>query len=183
MNRRLVILDRDGVINQDSDEYIKNESEWVPITGSIEAISRLKKNGFLVAVATNQSGIRRKYFSTRTLSFMHNKLSRYLLANGCHIDGLFFCPHIDSDRCDCRKPHTLLYKRISEYFGVELNNIPVVGDSPRDLAAAFQCHAKPILVLTGKGKASSPKVSSIKENIPVFKDLEHAVDAIIANAV
>lgn len=175
---RLVILDRDGVINEDSDEYIKSVDEWLPIAGSLEAIARLNRAGITVVVATNQSGIGRGKFSLEDLNQMHAKFHRALARVGGHVDGIFFCPHTPEDRCRCRKPAPGLLHAIGLRFSVNLADVPVIGDSKRDLEAALAVRARPILVRTGKG------ARTLQENpelaiYPCFDDLAAVVDDLL----
>jgi D-glycero-D-manno-heptose 1,7-bisphosphate phosphatase len=151
---KLVILDRDGVINQDSDRYIKSPAEWQPIPGAIEAIARLHQNGYRVVVATNQSGIGRGLFDMATFNAMNDKMMELVFRQGGRIDALFFCPHTDAEGCNCRKPKTGMFEEVAARLHVDLKGVPCVGDSLRDLQAAEAVGALPILVLTGKGKAT-----------------------------
>lgn len=148
---RLVILDRDGVINRESDAFIKTPEEWIPIPGSLEAIARLHKNGYTVVVASNQSGVGRGLFSLDTLAAIHNCMRRAVDAAGGKIDSIFFCPHAPGDGCDCRKPKPGLLRQVAERYGVDLKGVPMIGDSGRDLAAARAVGGRPILVKTGNG--------------------------------
>lgn len=175
---RLVILDRDGVINQDSDDYIKSPEEWIPLPGSLEAIARLNQAGFTVAVATNQSGIGRGLYDLETLEAIHAKLHGLLAEQDGHIDGIFFCPHTPEEHCDCRKPAPGLLQQISEHFGVALLGVPMVGDALRDLQAARAVGASPMLVRTGKGMRTLEQGEDL-EDVPVFDDLSAAVDAML----
>lgn len=179
---RLVILDRDGVINEDSDDYIKSPEEYVPIPGSLEAIARLKKAGFTVVVATNQSGIGRGYFDLDTLEAMHNKLKMLLAEREGSVDGIFYCPHTPEDNCDCRKPAPGLYHQISQHFNIKLTGVPVIGDSLRDLEAARAVGATPILVRTGKGKRTLAAGKGLVD-VPVYDDLAGAVDALLKEEI
>ena len=149
---KLVILDRDGTINQDSDQYIKSPAEWKPIPGSLEAISRLTQGGWRIAVATNQSGLSRGLFDMSTLNAIHAEMHRAVGQAGGRIDAIFFCPHAADSNCECRKPKPGLLHEIASRFGVELEGVPMVGDSLRDVAAAAAAGAKPWLVLTGNGR-------------------------------
>ena len=149
---KLVILDRDGVINHDSDLYIKSPEEWKPIKGSLEAIARLTHAGFRVVVATNQSGIARGLFDTATLIAINQKMFRAVGQAGGRIDAVFFCPHAADSDCDCRKPKPGMLLEISRRFNLPLDNVCMVGDALRDLEAAHAAGAKPVLVLTGKGR-------------------------------
>ena len=174
----LVILDRDGVINEDSDAYIKSPDEWIPIRGSLEAIARLNQAGIRVAVATNQSGIGRGMFSLDTLNAMHAKLQSSLARVGGHVDGVFFCPHAPGDSCECRKPRPGLLHAIAERFSQPLTGIPFIGDSFGDVVAARAVDAEPILVRTGKGERTLQKHPDLR-SLPVFRDLDDAVSAIL----
>jgi D-glycero-D-manno-heptose 1,7-bisphosphate phosphatase len=149
---KLVILDRDGTINVDSDQYIKSPAEWKPIKGSLEAIARLTQAGWHVVVATNQSGIGRGLFDMATLNAIHDSMHRAVHQAGGRIDAVFFCPHADASNCECRKPKPGLLLEIAKRMNVGLEGVPMVGDSLRDLQAAAGAGAKPVLVLTGKGK-------------------------------
>jgi D-glycero-D-manno-heptose 1,7-bisphosphate phosphatase len=150
--KKLVILDRDGVINADSDQYIKSPDEWHALPGSLEAIARLNQAGYRVVVASNQSGIGRGLFDMNALNAMHIKMHRALAAVGGRIDAVFFCPHTANDQCECRKPKPGMLRTIVERFGVESADTPMVGDSKRDLEAGAALGMPTHLVLTGKGK-------------------------------
>ena len=174
----LVILDRDGVINADSDDYIKSPQEWMPIPGSLEAIARLNHAGILVTVASNQSGIGRGMFDLDTLNAMHAKFQQALGRVGGHVDGIFFCPHTPQDNCSCRKPKPGLLYAISQRFGLPLEQIPFIGDTPGDVAAARAVNALPMLVRTGKGERTLAKHPELAD-LPVFDDLADAVDHLL----
>ncbi len=148
---KLLILDRDGVINEDSDVYVKSAAEWHPLRGSAEAIARLNHQGYRTVVATNQSGIGRGLFDTATLNLMHAKMHRVVGLAGGRIDAVFFCPHKNDDHCECRKPKPGMYLEIARRFGRDLKGVPAVGDSLRDLLAAGAVGCQPVLVRTGKG--------------------------------
>jgi D-glycero-D-manno-heptose 1,7-bisphosphate phosphatase len=132
---KLVILDRDGVINEDSDLYIKSPDEWIPIPGSLEAIAKLNQAGYHIAVATNQSGVGRGLYDMDMLNAIHDKFHRLLAKVGGHVDAIFFCPHTDADYCNCRKPLPGMIEKISERYGIPVKGVPIVGDSIRDLVA------------------------------------------------
>ena len=149
---KLVILDRDGTINQDSDQYIKSPAEWKPIPGSLEAIARLTQGGWRIVVATNQSGIARGLFDMATLNAIHAEMHRAVNQIGGRIDAIFFCPHAADSNCECRKPKPGMLHEIAARLSVELEGVPMIGDSLRDVEAAATARAKPYLVLTGKGK-------------------------------
>lgn len=175
---KLIILDRDGVINEDSDEYIKSPDEFIPIPGSLEAIARLNHAGYMVLVATNQSGIARNFFTMDTLTQIHDKLKRLLNAYGGRIDGIFFCPHGPDDHCNCRKPKPGLYAEIAQRLETDLTGVPAIGDSLRDLQAAQQVGATPVLVRTGKGERTLAKGEGL-EGIPVYDNLADYVDHLL----
>jgi D-glycero-D-manno-heptose 1,7-bisphosphate phosphatase len=175
---KLIILDRDGVINEDSDEYIKSAEEFVPIPGSLEAIARLNHAGYTVVIATNQSGIARGYFGMEDFNHMHDKLKRMLSAFGGHIDALFFCPHGPDDHCRCRKPLPGLFEQIAQRLEVSLEDVPCVGDSRRDVEVARSVQAQPILVRTGKGERTVASGEGI-EHIPVYDNLAAYVDTLL----
>ena len=170
---KLVILDRDGVINHDSDQYIKSPEEWKPIPGSLTAIARLNQAGYRVVVATNQSGIGRGLFETDTMIAIHDKMSKALAQVGGHVDAIFFCPHTNDDNCECRKPKPGMFRDIAARFNADLAGVPAIGDSLRDLQAAQAAGAQPVLVLTGKGRkiADDP---ALPPDTLVFPDLAAA---------
>jgi D-glycero-D-manno-heptose 1,7-bisphosphate phosphatase len=168
---KLIILDRDGVINQDSDAYIKHPDEWQPIEGSLEAIARLSRAGYRVFVATNQSGLARGLFDIETLNQIHQKMVDAIQQVGGHIEAIFFCPHGPDEGCSCRKPATGLYEMIAQRNQTSLSDVPIVGDSLRDLQAAQKVGAQPILVLTGNGQKTIKQLSGKLVETPVFKDL------------
>ena len=176
---KLAIIDRDGVINYDSDQYIKTPAEWKPIPQSLEAIARLNHAGYRVVVATNQSGVGRGLFDMSTLNAIHDKMYRALAHVGGRIDALFFCPHIDESNCDCRKPKPGMLLDIAKRFNVYLKNVPFIGDSLKDLQAAQAVGAKHILVRTGKGEKTSTDQRLPKGTIQ-FVDLNDAVKHIIS---
>jgi len=175
---KLVILDRDGVINHDSDEFIKSPEEWKPIPGSLEAIARLNQAGYRVVVATNQSGIGRGLLDMGTLNAIHEKLNKALAPLGGRIDAFFFCPHSADAGCGCRKPATGMFEEISRRLNTELADVPAIGDSLRDLQAAAAAGSRPILVLTGKGRRTLDG-GDLPETTEIFRDLAEAVDALL----
>ena len=170
---KLAVLDRDGVVNYDSDQYIKSPAEWRPIPGSIEAIARLNQNGWRIAVATNQSGIARGLFDMATLNAINDKMMEMVFRQGGRIDALFFCPHAADEGCNCRKPRTGMLEEIAARFHTELKGVPVVGDSLKDLQAAESVGAQPILVLSGKG-ARTQADGGLPRKTLVFEDLAAA---------
>lgn len=147
---KLVILDRDGTINEDSAEYVKSPAEWQPLPGALEAIARLNHAGWHVVVATNQSGLGRGLFDVAALNAMHAKMHTLLAAVGGRVDAVFYCPHAPDEGCHCRKPEPGLFEQIGERYGIDLSGVPAVGDTPRDLLAAATAGCEPHLVLTGK---------------------------------
>lgn len=175
---KLVILDRDGVINHDSASYIKSPEEWKPIPGSLEAIALLNQAGCHVVVATNQSGVGRGLFEMATLNAIHDKMHRALGLVGGRIDAIFFCPHAQDAGCACRKPKTGLLEDIARRFNTSLRDAPSIGDSLRDLQAAAAVGARPILVLTGKG-GKTQREGGLPPGTQVFADLAEAVKSLI----
>lgn len=179
----LVLLDRDGVINEDSDHYIRSAAEWRPIPGSVDAIARLSKAGYSVAVVTNQSGLARGYFDQRALDAMHDKLRALVRARGGEIAGIFICPHLPDANCDCRKPRPGLIDQAVAALGLSAQAAPLVGDSLRDLQAAQTRGCAPVLVKTGKGARTLSELSqhpSLSE-VPVFVNLAAFVTAFLAD--
>lgn len=179
---RLIILDRDGVINHDSDAFIKSADEWIPIPGSLEAIARLNQAGYKVVVATNQSGIARGLFNMITLNTIHQKMHRAAQQVGAEIDAVFFCPHAADDNCDCRKPKPGMFHEIAERLDVDLKGIPTIGDSLRDLQAGFVAGCVPYLVLTGKGEKTHAK-GGLPPGTTVHRDLAAVVDHLLKSRV
>lgn len=174
---KLLILDRDGVINQDSDAYIKSLDEWIPIPGSIEAIAQLSKAGWTVAVATNQSGIARGYYSLATLDAMHARLRELVAAQGGEVGLIVYCPHGPDDGCDCRKPRPGMLRTIANHYAVDLAGVWFVGDSKGDLEAARAVDAQPVLVMTGNGEQTLSK--GVPEATLIFDDLASIASALI----
>ncbi|MGE3295789.1 MAG: D-glycero-beta-D-manno-heptose 1,7-bisphosphate 7-phosphatase [Porticoccaceae bacterium] len=179
-----VILDRDGVINAESDQFIKNLDEWRPLPGSIDAIARLCRAGFQVVVATNQSGVGRGLIAPDALAAMHRELERLVNIAGGQLAGIFWCPHVPEDGCDCRKPRPGLLHRIASEFAIELAGIPAIGDSLRDLEAAVAVGCAPILVRTGNGVATEYALTSNPDarlhGLVVVDDLAAAADLLIS---
>jgi len=178
---KLIVLDRDGVINFDSAHYIKNPNEWVAIPGSLEAIALLNQNGYRVAVATNQSGISRGIYDVATLNAIHDKMFQALSKLGGRIDALFYCPHANEDQCQCRKPKPGMMREIGQRFGVDMKGVPVVGDALRDLQAGDAIGMQSILVRTGKGEETMA-AGGLPANTLIFDDLAAAVQHLIAGA-
>jgi len=167
---KLVVLDRDGTINHDSDAYIKSPAEWKPIKGSLEAIARLTQAGYRIVVATNQSGISRGLFDMTALNAIHDVMQRAVHQAGGRIDAIFFCPHADEAACACRKPRPGMLLEAGRRLNVPLEGVPVVGDALRDLQAAAAAGARPVLVLTGKGRQTR-KAGGLPPGTEVFADL------------
>jgi D-glycero-D-manno-heptose 1,7-bisphosphate phosphatase len=176
---KLVILDRDGVINLDSERYVKSPEEWKPIAGSLEAIARFTQAGFRVVVATNQSGVGRGLFNMATLNATHDKMHKAVNQLGGRIDAVFFCPHAQDAGCACRKPQPGMLLEIAGRFNVALAGVPAIGDSLRDLQAASAAGARPILVLTGKGHQTL-KSGGLPEGTEIHQDLAAAALALAA---
>ncbi len=176
---KLVVLDRDGVINADSDDYIKSPEEWKPIPGSLEAIARLTQAGFHVVVATNQSGLQRGLFDMAALNAMHDKMHKAANQLGGSIDAVFFCPHAPDAGCACRKPQPGMLLEIARRYKIALAEVAVIGDTLRDLQAASAAGARPVLVLTGKG-GQTLKSGGLPEGTEVHADLAAAALALSA---
>jgi len=175
---KLIILDRDGVINYDSDQFIKNPEEWKPIPGSLEAIARLCQADYRVVVATNQSGIGRGLFDMHMLNAIHDKMHKTVALAGGRIDAIFYCPHTADADCPCRKPKAGMLEGIAARYNVNLQGVPVVGDSLRDLTAGAKMGAQPILVLTGKG-IKTQAAGGLPEGTLIYPDLAAAVATLV----
>lgn len=175
--QRFVILDRDGVINRDSDAYIKTPEEWQPLEGSLEAIAALVRAGFRVAVITNQSGVGRGLLSEATLQRIHAKMLRAIEAAGGRIAGIYYCPHAPDDGCDCRKPATGMLDRLALELGFPLVGTPLVGDKASDMELARRVGARPILVRTGYGEEA---LSSVGPQVEVYADLAGVARVLLA---
>jgi D-glycero-D-manno-heptose 1,7-bisphosphate phosphatase len=176
---KLVVLDRDGVINLDSEHYIRSPDEWKPVAGSLEAIARFTQAGFRVVVATNQSGVGRGLFDMATLNAIHDKMHKAVNQLGGRIDAVFFCPHAQDAGCACRKPQPGMLLEIAERFNVALAGVPAIGDSLRDLQSAKAAGARPILVLTGKGEQTRES-GGLADGTEVYQDLAAAALALAA---
>jgi len=175
---KLLILDRDGVINFDSDQYVKNPDEWRPLPGSLDAIALLTQSGWRIAVATNQSGIARGLFSMETLNAMHAKMHKAVMQAGGRIEAVFYCPDSADSNSPCRKPNPGMLLAIGERFNLPLRGVPAVGDSLRDLQAAESVGAQPYLVLTGKGRKTR-KDSGVPESTRIFPDLAAVAQSLL----
>lgn len=173
---KLIILDRDGVINYDSQHYIKSPAEWLPIPGSLEALAKLMQAGFTIAIATNQSGIARGLYTHQILADIHTKMRALAEAAGGKIDSIFYCPHHPDEHCHCRKPQPGLLEQIAAHYAVSLAGIPFIGDRWTDVEAALAAGCSPILVETSLIKTQIP-VSAQK--IPVFTNLLQAVNSLV----
>ena len=176
---KLVILDRDGVINHDSAEFIKNPGEWVPIPGSLEAVARLNQAGYRVVLATNQSGVGRGLLDIATLCAIHDKMHLALAQAGARVDAVFYCPHGIDEGCKCRKPKPGMFEDIAHRFNLDLAGVPSVGDSLRDLQAGAAVGAQPILVLTGKGEQTKA-AGGLPAQTQIYADLAAAVKSIVS---
>ena len=183
---KIVILDRDGTINEDSADYIKSPAEWQPLPGALEAIARLNHAGWHVVVASNQSGLGRGLFDVATLNAMHAKMHTMLAAVGARVDAVFYCPHAPEENCHCRKPEPGLFEQIGERYGIELDGLPAVGDPARDVTAAVAAGCEPHLVLTGKVAAyrgialpeSFPAHTRVHEDLAAFAEFLTLRDAL-----
>jgi len=176
---KLIILDRDGVINQDSAQFIKSPDEWKAIPGSVEAIARLDQAGYRIVIATNQSGVGRGLFDMDTLNAINEKMVRLVGQAGGSIDAIFFCPHPADSTCDCRKPKPGLFVQIGERFNLDLKGVPTVGDSLRDLQAGVAVGCTPYLVLTGKGTKTAVD-PDLPPGTKIFADLAAVADHLLA---
>lgn len=178
---KTIVLDRDGVINQDSSEYIKSHEEWIPVPGSIEAIAALHAANYKILVATNQSGLARGLFTEYDLAKMHHKLCSMVEEAGGFITGIFYCPHNPEEDCDCRKPKTGLLVQAEIELALSLRGSIFVGDSDKDLLAAQSHGMRPILVRTGKGKLTESNLDKMSmSDTEVFDDLSNAVISILS---
>lgn len=180
---RWIVLDRDGVINRDSENFIRSADEWIPIEGSIEAIAKLSRAGFRMVVITNQSGVGRGLFDLNALSAMHEKMLSLIQQAGGKLEGVFFCPHAPEDNCTCRKPEIALFTQVEEKFGISLAGAYAVGDSRRDLEAAIKKQCKPVLVLTGKGKKTQAQLNSLDhhQQVTVFNNLHEFAENLLSS--
>ena len=179
MMKKYILLDRDGVINQDSDEFIKSPDEWLPIHGSLEAIALLNQHGFRVVVITNQSGLARGLFDEKTLNFIHQKMRNELSKVGGEIEAIYFCPHQSSDECKCRKPKAGLLKQFAADYAVDLSKVAFIGDSLRDIQAAQLVGAIPILVKTGNGAKTLHDNPQFLTSLSLFENLHDAAKFLI----
>lgn len=178
-DRGLLILDRDGVINRDSDAFVKSPDEWLPLPGAIRAIAELSKAGYTVTVASNQSGLARGLFDRSALRAMHRKLRKLVAAKGGRVDRIVVCPHGPDDGCNCRKPEPGLLLRLARHYGTTPAGVPVIGDSMRDLQAAQAVGAQPILVRTGNGRKTEAALAGDLADVAVFDDLPAAAAALL----
>ena len=175
---KLIILDRDGVINYDSDQFIKSPNEWKPLPGSLEAIARLVQADYRVVVATNQSGVGRGLFDMTTLNAIHDKMHKAAAQAGGRIDAVFFCPHAAQSDCACRKPKSGMFEEIAARYNADMKGVPAVGDALRDLNCAAKVGAQPILVLTGKGNKTQA-AGGLPQGTLIYSDLAAAVAALV----
>lgn len=185
---KLVILDRDGVINEDSESFVRTPEEWRPIPGSLEAIARLCRADYRIVIATNQSGIARGLLDIDTLNLIHNRMLDHVRQKGGQIDAIFFCPHNMEDNCECRKPKPGMLQDIAARLKVNVTGVPVVGDCLRDLESARAVDALPVLVRTGKGERTETGIRAGDSDgdfshIPVFDDLSGFADALLAGGL
>jgi D-glycero-D-manno-heptose 1,7-bisphosphate phosphatase len=178
---RLVVLDRDGVINRESRDFIRRPEEWLPLTGSMDAIADLTRAGFTVVVASNQSGVGRGLFSADTLAAINDRMSRTVVAAGGRLDGVWCCPHRPEDGCECRKPRPGLLRQIEAHYGIPLQGVPAIGDSYRDLDAAWRVGARAMLVRTGNGRETENKLAP-DAAVEVFTDLAAATALLLSES-
>lgn len=177
----LIILDRDGVINEDSPDFIKTPAEWIPIPHSLEAIAKLNRAGHIVAIASNQSGIGRALFTEEDLQQIHRKMINELAVHGGHFDAILYCPHNPDAHCNCRKPKPGLLITLAEQFNIDFSNALLVGDAERDIQAAIAVHCPAVLVRTGKGMQTIEK--NLLSEIPIYDNLASVVEAIMKNSL
>ncbi|AZX77729.1 D-glycero-beta-D-manno-heptose 1,7-bisphosphate 7-phosphatase [Bordetella pertussis] len=178
---KLIILDRDGVVNQDSDAFVKSPDEWIALPGSLQAIARLTQADWTVVLATNQSGLARGLFDTATLNAIHDKMHRALAQMGGVVDAIFMCPHGPDDGCACRKPLPGMYRDIARRYDVDLAGVPAVGDSLRDLQAAAQAGCAPWLAQTGNGRKTLAQ-GGLPEGTRVCEDLAAVAEQLLQEA-
>lgn len=179
---RIVVLDRDGVINRDSPDFIRSPAEWQPLPGSLAAIASLSAAGIPVVVASNQSGVGRGLFDLATLAAIHARMTTAVREAGGELAGIFFCPHHPDEGCDCRKPRPGLLRRIERELNCRLSGQPAIGDSLRDLEAAAAVGARPVLVRTGNGAGCEAEARRRWPDLAVHDDLAAAVAALLAEA-
>jgi D-glycero-D-manno-heptose 1,7-bisphosphate phosphatase len=183
---KLIILDRDGTINEDRDDFIKSADEWVPLPGALEAIARLNHAGWHTVIASNQSGLGRGLFDVAALNAMHSKMHKLLAAQGGKIDGVFYCPHTPDEACQCRKPMPGLFEQINERYGIDTaaggRAVHAVGDSLRDLQAGVAAGCLPHLVLTGKGAKYHAKSADLPAGTLVHADLAAFAEHVLSLA-
>ncbi len=178
---KLIILDNRGVLNFSSDTFVKTPDEWKPLPGSLEALARLSQAGYRVVIATNQPGIGRGLMDMETFNAINEKMYKAVNLAGGRIDAIFFCPHAKADKCNCRKPKTGMYNEIIQRYGIDLKNIPIIGDSLRDMQAAAKAGALPTLVLTGKGEKTKAR-HALPDGTKVFDNLAGVADSLIGKA-
>ncbi|MBI1731160.1 MAG: D-glycero-beta-D-manno-heptose 1,7-bisphosphate 7-phosphatase [Gammaproteobacteria bacterium] len=181
MNANLLILDRDGVINADSPDHIKSESEWKALPGSLGAISRANRAGYRVVILSNQSALGRGFMTIEDLNAIHQKLVLHLSQFGGNIEAFFFCPHKPDDNCTCRKPGTGLYRELAHRLGANVSGVPSIGDKLSDIEAAQAAGARPVLVRTGNGR-DLEKSGKLPAGVPVHDDLRAAVEALLTES-
>lgn len=174
-----IILDRDGVINHDSEHYIKTPDEWLPIPGSLEAIAQLNRQGYRILIATNQSGVARGFYDLEMLDAIHEKFVRELAAVGGYVEEIFFCPHHPDEGCECRKPKPGLFYAMKKKYPIHFADTYFIGDSFSDIQVAEEVGCKPLLVLTGKGELTLKKHPEV-QSTPTFANLASAVDYVIS---
>lgn len=173
----LVMIDRDGVINEDSTEFVKSVAEWRPIAGSLEAIAALHRAGWRVAVVTNQSGVGRGLYDAATLARIHEHMRERVRAAGGELAGVYYCPHVPEDHCACRKPQPGMFRQLERELGVAVAGAPYIGDRLSDVEAAEAVGARPLLVRTGSGAATEALLGP--RRVAVFDDLAAAARSLL----
>ncbi len=176
----LLILDRDGVINRDSREFVKSADDWQPLAGSIVDIAQIWADGYNVAIASKQSGLAGGLFDKDALQAMHQKLRDLVAAAGGEVGRIVVCPHGPYDGCDCRKPRPGLLLELAKHYETALDGVPVVGDSLRDLQAAVAAGARPILVRTGNGEKTEQRLPPELTNVEISDDLAAVASMLVA---
>jgi D-glycero-D-manno-heptose 1,7-bisphosphate phosphatase len=174
------MVDRDGVINEDSDDYVKSVAEWRPIPGSLDAIGALTRGGYRVVVVTNQSGLGRGLFDEITLAAIHRHMLAAVRAAGGELAGIYYCPHTPDADCDCRKPRPGLFRKLERELGLSVRGVPYIGDKLSDIEAADAAGARPVLVRTGRGFAAEPAAAA--RGVAVFDDLAAAAHSLLAES-
>jgi len=178
---RLIVLDRDGTLNENPEDFLRSPEDWTPIPGALEAVARLNQGGWRVVVATNQSGLGRGLFDVATLNAMHARMHKELAAAGARVEAVFFCPHAPEEGCDCRKPAPGLFQQIARRMKVAPSSVVAAGDSVRDAMAASAAGCEAHLIASGPAAevgADLPAGTRIHPDLGAFADFILARDAV-----